>query len=126
MQSQKGRPLAFAPRKANERERQMPANESELRAIVLALTRWRQFIGTRTVTTETDHATLSSILKQRHVISKLDYWLDKILAFNIEVVYEPGKRNVVADAISRRPDFVPILTRGENKKDKGREIKEGN
>ncbi|PHJ26011.1 retrotransposon ty3-gypsy subclass, partial [Cystoisospora suis] len=102
---QEGRPIAFESRKSNEREQQLPAYESELRAIVHALTKWRQFLGAKKVIIETDHATLSRILKQREVNPRLAYWLDKILDFNIEVVYKPGRQNVVADAISRRPDF---------------------
>ena len=121
---QEGRPIAFESRKSNEREQQLPAYESELRAIVHALTKWRQFLGAKKVIIETDHATLSRILKQREVNPRLAYWLDKILDFNIEVVYKPGRQNVVADAISRRPDFVAIITRGKEKeKQKGDIIK---
>lgn len=85
------------------------------------LTKWRQFIGAKTVTTATDHPTLSRILKQRQVGSRLGYWLDKSLDSSITVVYKPGLQNVVADGISRRPDFVSIVTR---KKEKEKE-KEG-
>ncbi|PHJ20278.1 gag-pol polyprotein, partial [Cystoisospora suis] len=98
----------------------MPAYESELRAIVHALTKWRQFIGSKKVIIETDHATLSRILKQRQVNPRLGYWLDKILDFNIEVIYKPGRQNVVADAISRRPDFLATVTRGNKEKERGR------
>ncbi|PHJ17230.1 hypothetical protein CSUI_008950, partial [Cystoisospora suis] len=56
---QEGVPVAFESRKMGEREKYMPAYESELLAIVHALTKWKSMIGTRTVTIETDHATLS-------------------------------------------------------------------
>ncbi|PHJ22782.1 transposon tf2-1 polyprotein [Cystoisospora suis] len=110
---QDGVPVAFESKKSGEREKLMPAYESELRAIVHALTKWKQFIGSKPVTIETDHATLSRLLKQKQVTTKLGYWLDKLADFNLNVVYKPGKQNVVADAISRRPDFVGVITRGQ-------------
>ncbi|PHJ18468.1 reverse transcriptase, partial [Cystoisospora suis] len=87
------------------RDRFLLAYESELLAIVYALTKWKSFIGGKPVTVETDHATLSRMLTQKHVTSRLGYWLDKLADFNIKIVYKPGKQNVVADAISRRPDL---------------------
>ncbi|PHJ24919.1 retrotransposon nucleocapsid protein [Cystoisospora suis] len=67
------------------------------------------FIGTSLVTVETDHATLSRILQQKHVTSHFGYWLDKLADFNIKVVYKSGKQNMVADAISRRQDFAGFI-----------------
>lgn len=55
----------------------MRAHESELLAIVYALGKWKPFSGTSLVTVETDHATLSRILQQKHVSSRLGSWLDK-------------------------------------------------
>lgn len=85
----------------------MPAYESELLAILHAL-KWKSFTGTKVVTVETDHATLSRILQQKHVTSRLGYWLDKLADFNINVAHKPGKRNAVAGAISRRHDFIGL------------------
>ncbi|PHJ18528.1 disease resistance protein, partial [Cystoisospora suis] len=44
---QDGVPVAFESRKMGPREQFLPAYESELLAIVYALTKWKQFIGTR-------------------------------------------------------------------------------
>ncbi|PHJ19038.1 transposon ty3-i gag-pol, partial [Cystoisospora suis] len=65
--------------------------------------KWKQLIGTKKVRIETDHATLGRMLTQKNVTPRLGYWLDKLADFEIEVVYKPGKQNVVADALSRRP-----------------------
>ncbi|PHJ19301.1 retrotransposable element tf2 155 kda protein type 1 [Cystoisospora suis] len=101
--------IAFESRKMSDRERFLPAFESELLAIVYALMKWKSFIGTKLVTIQTDHATLGRILQQKNVTTRLGYWLDKLAGFNIEVIYKPGKQNVVADAISRRQDFIALL-----------------
>ncbi|PHJ24915.1 retrotransposon ty3-gypsy subclass [Cystoisospora suis] len=103
---QDGKPIAFESRKKLGREIHYPAYESELLAIVYALTKWKHFIGTRLVTIETDHATLSRMLTQKKVTSRLGYWLDKLADFNFQVLYKPGKQNLVADALSRRPDYM--------------------
>ncbi|PHJ16480.1 gag-pol related, partial [Cystoisospora suis] len=86
---QEGRPIAFESRKKSGREVFYPAYESELLAIVYALTKWKHFIGTR-----------------KKVTTRLGYWLDKLADFNFRVVYKPGRQNLVADALSRRPDYL--------------------
>lgn len=58
------------------------------------------------ITIETDHATLCRMLTQKKVTTRLRYWLDKLADFNFRVVYKPGKQNLVADALSRRPGYM--------------------
>lgn len=106
---QDGQPIAFESRELGPREQLLPAYEAELLAIVHALMKWKHFIGNRKVTVETEHATLGRMPTQKEVSSKLGYWLDKLVEFNLHVIYKPGRQNVVADAISRRPDFVGAI-----------------
>lgn len=106
---QEGRPVAFEPRKMSPRDQFLPAYESELLAIVYALTKWKSFIGNKPVVVETDHATLSRMLTQKRVTPRLGYWIDKLADFNLKVVYKPGKQNVIADAISRRPEPIGTI-----------------
>ncbi|PHJ14910.1 retrotransposon ty3-gypsy subclass, partial [Cystoisospora suis] len=105
---QNGYPIAFES-KMGARDKFLPAYEIELLAIVFALTKWKSFIGSKLVTVETDHATLSRMLTQKQVTTRLGYWLDKLADFDVKEVYKPGKQNVVADAISRRPDLVGAI-----------------
>lgn len=86
-----------------------------------ALTKWRQCIGARSVAIGTDHAALGRILKQRQVNTRLAHCLDKILDFNAAVVYKPGRQNVVAYAIERRPDFLAAMIRTEGSREGKRE-----
>ncbi|PHJ16740.1 retrotransposon ty3-gypsy subclass [Cystoisospora suis] len=108
---QEGHPKAFESRKLGPRKQFIPAYKSELLAIVYALMKWKQLIGTKKVRIETDHATLGRMLTQKNVTPRLGYWLDKLANFNIEVVYKPGNQNVVPDALSRRPGFVGSIAR---------------
>lgn len=97
-------------------------HESELRTMVHGITKWRQFTGSKSVTIEPDHATLSRISKQKHVTPRLGYWLEKILDCNAEVVYKRGRQNTAGDAISRGPDLMSALRRGNQE---SKERKEG-
>lgn len=51
--------MAFKSRKMSQRDQFLSAYESELLAIVYALTKWKTFIRNKSVTVQTDHATLS-------------------------------------------------------------------
>ncbi|PHJ22733.1 retrotransposon nucleocapsid protein [Cystoisospora suis] len=93
-------------------------------ALVYAVVKWKHFIGTRSVTIETDHATLSRMLTQKKVTTRLGYWLDKLADFNFRVVYKSRKQNLVADALSRRPDYmekVMLLAERQQEEDKSGE-----
>ncbi|PHJ15450.1 dna rna polymerase, partial [Cystoisospora suis] len=74
-----------------------------------------ELISTKKLRIETDHATLGRMLTQKNVMPRLGYWLDKLADFDIEVVYKPGKQNVVADALSRRPDFIGAIVQPKKK-----------
>ena len=49
----------------------------------------------------TNHKGLIYLLNQKNLSSRQARWLEKISAFDFEVVYIPGSENVVADALSR-------------------------
>ncbi|PHJ24296.1 retrotransposon ty3-gypsy subclass, partial [Cystoisospora suis] len=87
---QDGPPIAFESKKLGKREQFIPAYESELLplAIVYALMKWKQLIGTKKVRIETDHATSGKMLTQKNVTPRLGCWLDKLADFEIEVVYK--------------------------------------
>lgn len=116
---QDGVPVAFESRRTGNREKAMPAYNSELRATVHALTSWKQYIGNKPVTVETAHATLSTLL-QKHMTTRLGYWLDKLSDSNLSVVCEPGKQSVVADAIARRPIFVGAISKTQETRTAGK------
>lgn len=73
--------------------------------------------GAKRVRIETDHATLSSIPKQRDAFTRLGYWLGKLADFDLEVVHKPGKQSGVADAIRRRTDFVNVIQEAGERED---------
>ena len=50
----------------------------------------------------TDHKSLRHIIDQLNLNMRQHRWLDVVKDYNYEILYHPGKANVVADALSRK------------------------
>jgi hypothetical protein len=53
-----------------------------------------------------DHDSLKYFLEQRLSSEEQQKWVTKILGYDFEIVYKKGKKNVVADALSRNDEDV--------------------
>ncbi|KAG2791001.1 hypothetical protein PC129_g2526 [Phytophthora cactorum] len=53
----------------------------------------------------TDHASLRTATNSPHLSQRTARWLSFFAEYNFRVEYKPGKLNVLADALSRRPDY---------------------
>jgi hypothetical protein len=52
---------------------------------------------------KTDHNSLKYFLDQKDLSERKQKWVSKIQAFDFDIEHVKGKRNVVADALSKRP-----------------------
>ena len=50
----------------------------------------------------TDHKSLKYIFTQKELNMRQRRWLELIKDYDLDIVYHPGKANVVADALSRK------------------------
>lgn len=104
---QEGVPAAFKSRKLRERERYMPASESQLRAMVYALMKWKserhQALGRR------DRPCYVKLDAIEASYSELAVLAGQVTDFNIQVGYKPGRKSRLPDVRSRRQGLVRAL-----------------
>ncbi|KAD3068155.1 hypothetical protein E3N88_36035 [Mikania micrantha] len=78
-------------------------------ALVLAVQHWRPYLlGTRFIV-YTDQKSLKYLLQQRITSPDQQNWVAKLLGYNFDIQYKPGRENRVADALSRRADSGELL-----------------
>ena len=56
----------------------------------------------------TDHKSLKYFFDQKELNMRQRRWLELVKDYDCEILYHPGKANVVADALSRKVEFAPV------------------
>lgn len=95
------RPIYFFSRTLNEHEVNYPTHEKELLAIVAAIEEFETYLKGRKFVVKTDSQCLVYLFSDPHKNKRLVRQAINILDANFDVHYQPGKLNVVADALSR-------------------------
>lgn len=104
LKNQNLRPVAFESRKLSRTEQNCSAQERELLAIIHGLKHFRGFIEGSPGLVRTDHESLKHFKTQRHVNRRLARFVDEIKFFNCHIIYRPGKEQLAADSLSRKPN----------------------
>nr|GEZ76504.1 putative reverse transcriptase domain-containing protein [Tanacetum cinerariifolium] len=79
--------------------------------VIFSLKLWRHYLyGTR-CTVFTDHKSLQRILDQKDLNMRQRRWLELLSDYDCDIRYHPGKENVVADALNRKEQDVPLRVR---------------
>jgi hypothetical protein len=58
---------------------------------------------------KTDHNSLRYFLEQKDLNERQQKWVSKIQAYDFDIEYVKGKKNVVVDALSRRPTTCSLM-----------------
>jgi len=82
----------------------LAAYERELIGLVKAVRFWRPYLWARPFIVRTDHYALKFLLDQRLSTIPQHTWVSKLFGYDFSVEFQPGKSNVVADALSRRDE----------------------
>ena len=81
-------------------------HDKEVLSIKYVLVKFRVLLlSTEPFVVSTNHTSLRSPIDSPHLSPRMPIWLTFFSEFNFKVEYKPGKTNVLADALSRRPDF---------------------
>ncbi|POM81277.1 LOW QUALITY PROTEIN: Reverse transcriptase [Phytophthora palmivora] len=100
------RVISFQSRQLKAAERNYPVHDKELLAMKYALVKFRvHLLDTMPFVIYTDHASLRTATYSPHLSQRMARWLSFFAEYNFRVEYKPGKLNVLADALSRRPDY---------------------
>ncbi|XP_022007185.1 uncharacterized protein LOC110906345 [Helianthus annuus] len=102
--SQDKHPLAYYSKKLCPRMQQASTYHREMYAITQAISKWRQYLLGNKFTILTDQQSLKNLQHQVIQTPEQQKWLGKLLGFDFDILYRPGKLNTAADALSRMPD----------------------
>ena len=75
------------------------------------------YIEDNKVILHTDYSALTYIAKQHLTDTKVARWLQTLIKFDIQIIYEKASNNTVADVLSRNVDennAIPFSTITEN------------
>jgi hypothetical protein len=99
--TQNGHPVAFESKKLNSHQLNYAVHDKEMCAIMHVLDHWRPFLLGQSFKVYTDHRSLTYFKTQTHLNQRQLRWLERAADYDCEILYKPGKENVVADALSR-------------------------
>ncbi|KAL0546695.1 hypothetical protein IC582_016607 [Cucumis melo] len=106
---QQGKVVAYASRQLKSHEQNYPTHDLELAAVVFALKIWRHYLYGERIQIFTDHKSLKYFFTQKELNMRQRRWLELVKDYDCEILYHPGKTNVVADALSRKVSHSAAL-----------------
>ncbi|WP_255573124.1 RNase H-like domain-containing protein [Enterobacter cloacae complex sp. GF14B] len=105
---QEGHVIAYESRLFSRPEMTAQIYEKELLAVIHALTQWRHYLLGADFIVFTDHQSLRYFLSQKQLSEKQMRWANILSQFHFQIIHVQGQKNVVADALSRKPLVLAI------------------
>ncbi|GBG64190.1 hypothetical protein CBR_g40890 [Chara braunii] len=103
------RPIEYMSKKMPSKKLAKSTYERELYALYKALVHWRHYLLGRFFYLRTDHQTLKWIKTQPALSDALKRWIELLDQYDFKLDYVKGEYNKVADALSKRADYLGAL-----------------
>ncbi|KAM1056878.1 hypothetical protein EV1_029964 [Malus domestica] len=94
--------VAYGSHQLKPHELNYPTHDLELTAVVYALKLWQHYLYGESCEIYTDHKSLKYIFTQRELNLRQRHWSELVKDYDCQILYHPGKANVVNDALSRK------------------------
>ena len=99
---QEDKVVVYASQQLKPYERNYHTYDLELAAVAFALKIWRHYLYGLPCEIYTDHQSWKYIFTQKELNLRQQRWLEIRKDYDLHIQYDPGKANVVADALSRK------------------------
>jgi len=100
--------IAYESRKLRDAERLYSTYDKEMIAIMHVLPKFRQYLVGGKFVVRNDHNNLKYFLEQKDLNERQQKWESKIQANDFDIEYVKGKKNVVVNALFRRPTLCSM------------------
>ncbi|KAF7762626.1 hypothetical protein Agabi119p4_9219 [Agaricus bisporus var. burnettii] len=109
-------PVAYYSKSLNPAERNYHVSDQEFLSIIRALKEWRHYVegSPEPLLIWSDHENLTRWKEPQQLNRRQARWMLYMTRFNYVIKHLPGNKNVLADALSRRPDLTPEGIDNEN------------
>src|ERR1700722_3321998 len=98
--------VAYWSRSLQPRERKYTVTQREALAAVEAIRQFKHHVYGQQFEIETDHNSLTYLKTKKDLTGRLGRWAEHLQQFLFTIKYRKGKKNAVADALSRLP--IPL------------------
>jgi hypothetical protein len=97
-----GQVVSYASHQLRKHEENYPAHDHELVAVVHALKIWMHYLISHRCKIYSDHNSLKYIFTQTDLNMRQRRWLELIKNYDIGINYNPGKANVIGEALNHK------------------------
>ena len=102
--------MAYESGRLRDAELHASIYDKELMAVVHALSVWKHYLLGAHFVIKTDHQSLRYFLSQRKLSEKQMRWANFLSMFHFQILHTSGNKNIVADALSRRPKVNAVTS----------------
>jgi hypothetical protein len=100
--SEEGKPVAYFSKSLSSKHLGLSIYEKEYLAILMAVEKWRHYLEQEQFIIQTDHESLKYLLDQKIHTPIQKKGLTKLMGLRYKILYRKGRKNIVADALSRK------------------------